>query len=109
MVAGFLAKGQKIGKRILFLRQAAGLSQKELAERAGILPSRLSNIEAGRVNPNVEAVIKIASALGISSDLILGLELDNRTMCPLCQGRGSLEPVLVKEVESGKALRESML
>jgi len=47
------------------LRLAKGLRQNELALRAGIEPSLLSLIEAGK-RPSIETALLLAVALGVS-------------------------------------------
>lgn len=42
---------------------AAGLTQKELARRAGIRPETLNRIEKGKVTPVVTTIEKIVGAL----------------------------------------------
>lgn len=57
--------------KISELRKAAGLQQKDLADRAGISSGYLSQIESGNRRLNVEVQIKIATALGLRpSDLV---------------------------------------
>ena len=46
-------------------RSRAGLSVSELAKRAGIAKSTLSQLEAGIGNPSVETLWSIANALGV--------------------------------------------
>ncbi len=55
---------------IRVLRQWRGLKVKELAERAGISPSYLSEIEHGK-RGSVTAMLAIAKELAISIDLIV--------------------------------------
>lgn len=50
------------------LRERAGLSQKELAARAGITPAMLSNYETGVKAPSLQSLGRILDAL----DLYLG-------------------------------------
>ncbi|MCV6037868.1 helix-turn-helix domain-containing protein, partial [Escherichia coli] len=45
----------EIGKNIVQLRKKHGLSQRELAERAGITHSAISSIENGKVSPSVSS------------------------------------------------------
>lgn len=55
-----------LGERIATLREEQALTQADLAERARISPSTLSQIESGRVpRPHVGTVRKIARALGV--------------------------------------------
>jgi transcriptional regulator with XRE-family HTH domain len=56
----------ELGERIASLREEQALTQAELAERARISPSTLSQIESGRVpRPHVGTVRKIARALSV--------------------------------------------
>lgn len=48
----------EIGKNIVQLRKKHGLSQRELAERAGITHSAISSIENGKVSPSVSSLQK---------------------------------------------------
>lgn len=54
------------GTRIRELRRAAGLTQRQLAERAGVDFTYLSKIENGRLEhtPSVKTIQSLASALG---------------------------------------------
>jgi transcriptional regulator with XRE-family HTH domain len=57
--------------RLRVAREAAGLSQKQLAERAGLSRPSLANIEAGRQTICLRTLQVLALALGIpASDLI---------------------------------------
>jgi len=53
------------GKKIAKLRQAQSLTQKELAERAGISIGYLSRIEEGAKKPHFKTLSRIAFALGV--------------------------------------------
>ena len=54
-----------IGTNIRMLRAAKGLSQEELAFRAGIDRSYLSEVESGYKNLSVNVLDQIAAALGV--------------------------------------------
>lgn len=63
--------GQVIGR----LRVQQGLSQEELAKKAGIARSHLAMIENGKKSASVETLWKIAEALDIMrSDLFKSIE-----------------------------------
>jgi transcriptional regulator with XRE-family HTH domain len=53
-----------IGPRLRQWRLRLGLSQRELARRAGVSNATISMIEANRVNPSVSALKQVLSALG---------------------------------------------
>src|SRR5262245_29517619 len=58
--------------RLIELRTAAGLSRKELAQRAGLQSAMgIRDIEQGRRLPNWETVVALCKALGVSSDAFL--------------------------------------
>ncbi len=57
-------------------RQKAGLSQDQLARKAGIPYSTFLKIESGYTpNPSIQAVVSIADALGVSIDDLVGRKL----------------------------------
>ena len=55
-----------VGANALRLRQAAGLTQEQLAERSGFSQQYISKLEQGRRNPTVVTLHELASALGVS-------------------------------------------
>lgn len=72
MLAGRGIPRMQVGDRIKATRQALGLKQGELAERAGIDQATVSRIERNRQdNPTVETVERLARALGVSASQLL--------------------------------------
>lgn len=59
-------QARQVGLRIRELREARGLSGKELAERAGITPQSLSRIEQGRHDVVFTTLQRILAAMGCS-------------------------------------------
>jgi len=55
-----------IGARLNAMRLAAGLSQRQLADRAGVPHAQISNVEKNKVSPSVSTLRKILSGLGVS-------------------------------------------
>lgn len=55
-----------VGKRIIELREAKGISTNKLANLAGISQSYLRDIELGKKQPTVEYLSYICDALGIT-------------------------------------------
>lgn len=60
----------RIGQRIATLRKLAGLTQEELAGRAGLQRTHVSRIEAGKYAVTLEVVQAIAHALGMTVDIV---------------------------------------
>ncbi|MGB9920922.1 MAG: LexA family protein [Moorellales bacterium] len=56
----------KIGVRIRRLREERGMSQAELARRAGISPQYMCDIELDRANPALGTLERVAAALGVT-------------------------------------------
>ena len=61
---------ERIGNRIAALRKKAGLTQEQLADRAGLQRTHVGRIEAGRYAVTLEVVQAIAQALGMTVDII---------------------------------------
>lgn len=68
----------ELGERLRALRTSRGISQRELAKRAGVTHSSISQIEQGQVSPSVSSLKKILNAVPISVADFFTLELDNK-------------------------------
>lgn len=71
----FKAIGLKIKER----RQTLGITQEHIAELLDVNPSHISNIECGRANPSLTALVKIANILECSVDYFISGEYTFRT------------------------------
>lgn len=57
------------------VREFLGISQAELSQRTGLMPSAISHFEGGRREPNIKNLAKLAKALGVTTDrLLFGIE-----------------------------------
>ncbi|WP_405676943.1 helix-turn-helix domain-containing protein [Streptomyces sp. NBC_01511] len=66
-----LTRRQAIGTRIRAAREAAGLTQIQLGEMAGLDHKTIHRIEYGTSDPTLGMLIRIAAALDMSlSDLV---------------------------------------
>lgn len=54
-----------LGARIKALRSERGIRQKELAQKAGLTPSLVSQIESGKLTPSLHTLGRLAGALGV--------------------------------------------
>ncbi|WP_026694377.1 helix-turn-helix domain-containing protein [Peribacillus kribbensis] len=67
-----------IGKTIYHLRKKRNLSISELAERAGVSKSYISNIERNiNQNPSIQIINKIAAVLDTDATSLLTKEFEN--------------------------------
>lgn len=63
-----------IGKQIRKRRLECGITQEAIANQLDVNPSHISNIENGRANPSLTALVKIANILSCSVDFFIGHE-----------------------------------
>ena len=66
------------GIKLKELREQAGLSATDLAQRAGLSVSYLTEIEKGRKYPKTEKIFQLAEALDTSFDDLVSLKLGQR-------------------------------
>jgi transcriptional regulator with XRE-family HTH domain len=60
----------RIGQRIIDLRKEQGLSQNQLAQKAGIEQATISRLEKGAFSVGVDVLAKVLEALGASVEII---------------------------------------
>jgi len=60
--------------RLREARERQGLNQAQLAQRAELQPSAVAHFEANRRKPSFENVRRLAKALDVSSDYLLGVK-----------------------------------
>lgn len=61
-------------KRLIDLREAGNLSQKQVASYTGISPRMISLYESGTNNPPIDKVIKLANFFEVTIDYLLGID-----------------------------------
>ncbi|HEV3094152.1 MAG TPA: XRE family transcriptional regulator [Solirubrobacteraceae bacterium] len=65
-----------IGARVKALREASGLSLRDLAERSGVSAPMLSQVERGDTSPTLTVAAKIAAGLQLRLSQLLRLDED---------------------------------
>jgi len=68
-------RARDVAKAIKRLRMRAHKSQKEVAHKAGISLQTMSNVELGKVMPDLESLCGIAYGIGVENHLLLQLGL----------------------------------
>lgn len=63
-----------IGAKIKERRISVGITQEYIANALDVNPSHISNIECGRANPSLTALVKIANILSCSVDYFISNE-----------------------------------
>jgi transcriptional regulator with XRE-family HTH domain len=86
-----------LGTRIKALRAERQLQQRQLAEKAGLTASMLSQIESGRLTPSLPTLGKLAAALGVPIASLFEpapngrLHVSRKTEYPVVSFEGSSE------------------
>jgi transcriptional regulator with XRE-family HTH domain len=65
---------EALNQRIARLRKEKGYTQNDLADKIGIIRELISNYERGRIRPNYEMIIRLAMALEVTTDELLGVK-----------------------------------
>lgn len=60
-----------MGQRIMVRRKALRMTQEELAERLGVSPQMISNLELGKKAIRPENLAKVCDVLDLSADFVL--------------------------------------
>jgi transcriptional regulator with XRE-family HTH domain len=63
-----------VGSKLRFVRQRHGLSQRQLAKRAGVANATVSLIESNAINPSVGALKRIVDAIPMSLSEFFALD-----------------------------------
>jgi transcriptional regulator with XRE-family HTH domain len=72
-----------IGEHIMLLRKQKGLSQADLGKAIGTSGDIVGRYERNIMSPSIEVIIKMADALEVSIDYLVGktnLQLDKNTL-----------------------------
>ena len=64
------------GARLRAIRKLFGISQRELAKRAGVPNSAISVIEQGAVSPSINSLEKVVEVLGITLGEFFSIDLE---------------------------------
>lgn len=63
---------EQFGRGVCRRRELLGISQEELAHRAGVHRTLISTIEGGKRLPRLDTLVRLVSALDTSYDELLG-------------------------------------
>ena len=61
-------ESNRFGKRLKEVREQAGLTQPQLAERANLSKAGIADLEQGRREPSWSTVLALCTALGVSTE-----------------------------------------
>jgi len=87
------AAAAAVGPRVRALREAMGLSLRDLAERSGVSAPMLSQVERGETSPTLAIATRIAAGLELRLSQLLRLDEDGAvTVVAAGQGRSGGRP-----------------
>ncbi len=90
---------KQIGNRILNRRKQLRMTQEDLAEKAGITPQTVSSAELGKKALRPENIIRVCSALDISTDYLLLGEINAGDHSVLLSRISDLPPIQYRHLE----------
>ena len=76
-----------VGLRIRALREAMGLSLRDLAQRSGVSAPMLSQVERGETSPTLSSAAKIAAGLELTLSQLLRLDEGHNVAVSRASGR----------------------
>ncbi|WP_244909748.1 helix-turn-helix domain-containing protein [Nitrospirillum viridazoti] len=86
----------QFGKLLRGRRRERGLTQEELAFRAGMDVTYLSDLERGKWNPSLAMIVDLARGLSVHpSELLIGLQVDQ------ADATGTEDPILPERKRGG--------
>lgn len=80
------------GRNLKRIRELRQLTQSELGGRARIAPAAVSHFETGQREPSLESLVKLADALEVSLDALLG-------RAPL-EAQAAVDPIFLRASNS---------
>lgn len=104
---------RQFGERMREVREAAGISGKQLAAVAGVTQPTISKIETGKMLPSVEMVTRLAEAIGLDTevreDLLEELTRISTDIATWRRsgGRGEAKQTMLAERERATTIRRS--
>lgn len=100
---------KSFGKRMQKYRELLKYSQESLAEEIGCSTIFVSYMERGVKSPSVDTLIKLANALEVSTDILLGDELHSYTSARLSHLEKILNTLPAQEQEKSLDIFEYII
>lgn len=90
---------RSLGARVRVVRQRAGLSQAQLAERAGVANETISRLERGSFEPSLSTLIAVADVLEVDLDSLVGRATESEAPRAAKGRRSARAQALVERIE----------
>ena len=76
-------EGDRMNRRLKEARQQKKIKLTEIAEIIGVSQPTMSSWEAGRADPSLENLVKLAEIYGVTVDYLLGRDFGNQSEAPI--------------------------
>jgi uncharacterized protein len=93
---------------VLQLRERAGVTQTELAQRAGMAQSAISDYERGRKEPSLSTLQRLAAAVDLVAEIQFAPALTVKTLASLRRKRAAILDICTKHGASNPRVFGSM-
>ena len=95
-----------IGSALRTARTSRAYSQAEVAERAGLAAEAYGRLERGGIVPRADTLVRLAVALGVTTDSLVGLAMGNEAVQAQSSAEaGDERPGLLKRREARRLLK----
>ena len=91
---------QEVGQRIIERRRKLGITQEALAEISDVTTQFVSYAESGKRAMRPENLLKIANALGVSTDYLLTGDIVDKDLLLLSEKLSKLTPSQLRVIEN---------
>ena len=91
---------QEVGQRIVERRKKLGITQEALAEISDVTTQFVSYAESGKRAMRPENLLKIATALGVSTDYLLTGNIVDKDLLLLSEKLSKLTPSQLRIIEN---------
>ncbi len=91
---------QEVGQRIIARRKKLGITQEALAEISDVTTQFVSYAESGKRAMRPENLLKIANALGVSTDYLLTGDIVDKDLLLLSNKLSKLTPSQLRIIEN---------
>lgn len=91
---------QEVGQRIIERRRKLGITQEALAEISDVTTQFVSYAESGKRAMRPENLLKIANALGVSTDYLLTGDIVDKDLLLLSEKLRKLTPSQLRIIEN---------
>src|SRR3954470_17820223 len=95
-MAGKKAVDVTLGQRIARLRLAGGMTQPDLAEKAGVPLFSLRSWEQDYRRPRADAAVRVARALGVTVEELMSVKTDRPARAAVREPVALREPAAVR-------------